>query len=254
MKNIKKFSAIMLLVLCLSVILSLSVSADTKYPRLVDGADLLTGTEEGELLKRLDEISEERNIDIAVVTADSYDGRGLEVFARDFYESAGYGRGEDYSGVMLFVSMNPRRYHILTAGDCIEMFGESDFDSLEDAFAEELSAGDYLDAFLGFASEAEYIIKYDGRLTPIWIFISLIVGALIAAFAIWKMMSKHKGVRSQRAAESYMLKNTFRLDRARDVFLFSTVSRVRKPESSSSGGGGGRSSSGRSYGGRSGSF
>ncbi len=252
MKNIKKFSFTIILALCLCLPLSLSASAEPSRPRVVDGAALLTNSESIELTEKLDRISLEYHLDVAVVTTYSLNGKSAVTYAMDFYEEAGYGQGDGFSGIMLLVAMEFSDYYILTSGDAMDIFSEGDLDSLEDAFLDSLSAGEYLEAFDAFAGECEYIIKYDGRLTPIWILISLIVGAVVAGLIIWNMLSKHKNVKAQKTANSYMRNDTFRLDRSRDIYLYSHVTRVLKPQNNSSSGS--RSSSGRSYGGRGGKF
>ncbi len=252
MKNLKIFPAFLILALAFCGMFSSVVFAGSTIPRLIDDADLLTVTESQDLLSSLDEISEKYSQDIAIVTVNSLNGKTPATFAREFYENANYGFGESYSGILLLISMEQRDYYILVSGDAQNIFSEGDLNSLESAFFDHLSEGNYYEAFCAFADECEYIIKYDGKLSPVWIFISLLAGAAIAAFVIWQMVSKHKAVKPQKSANEYMLRDSFRLDRSRDVFLFSHVTRVVKPQNNSSG----RSSSsgGRSYSGRGGKF
>ena len=64
--------------LLLTILAAMPVSAkegESRFPRLVDGADLLTEREEGELLAKLDEISERQQLDVVVVTTDSTEGQ-----------------------------------------------------------------------------------------------------------------------------------------------------------------------------------
>ena len=69
----KKILTVFLLVLSICV-LSLNPAFATAAPRLVDDADLLTSSEESELLSLLNEISERQKMDIVVVTVDSLGG------------------------------------------------------------------------------------------------------------------------------------------------------------------------------------
>ena len=63
--------------------------------RLVDGADLLTDTEEAELLQELNEISVRQQFDVVVVTTTSLDGKSAMEYADDYYDYHGYGMGQD---------------------------------------------------------------------------------------------------------------------------------------------------------------
>ena len=67
-------------------------------PRVVDNANLLTASEEQELEKYLDSISEDLKFDIAVVTTDTINGKTPMAYADDFYDYNGYGYGDDRDG------------------------------------------------------------------------------------------------------------------------------------------------------------
>ena len=70
------------------------VFAAEDAPRLVDGADLLTDSEETALRDKLDEISERQQVDLVIVTTDSLEGKSPMEFADDFYDYNGYGFGD----------------------------------------------------------------------------------------------------------------------------------------------------------------
>ena len=84
--------------------------------RLVDGADLLTDTEEAELLQELNEISVRKQFDVVVVTITSLDGKSMMEYADDFYDYNGYGMGDTSDGALLLVDMGARQWGISTAG------------------------------------------------------------------------------------------------------------------------------------------
>ncbi len=255
MRNVKFFVSLLTFALIILIISSFILSASAAMPRVVDGDDLLTDEEESVLLRKLDYLSEEYRQDIVIVTVKSLGGKSSKLYADDFFDDNGYGYGESRSGILLLVCLSTRDYAISTSGDAMDIFGESDLDGLEDAFVSYLSSGDYFEAFNAFADECEYIIKYDKRLSPGWILAALAFGLVTAVIVISSMCKKHKNVKSQRAANNYILRNSFNLKRSRDVFLYSTVTRRVKPQNDSSGSSGrSRSSSGRSHGGRSGKF
>ncbi len=251
MKKMKFILKALPVLFCLALILLTPLTVSAQTPRLVDGADLLNDGEESALLAQLDSLSETYGMDITVVTSLTMEGTNAEAYAERVFYANGYGSGVKGSGVILFISMADRDYAVVALGDAYDVFNEMDMDSLVDAFLEDLSDGYYYSAFSAYADQCEYIMKYDKRLPPIWIVISLIVGGVVTFFVLKGMISKHKSVKMQRTADSYMRRDTFRLDRSRDVFLYSHVTRRARPKSSSSGGGGGSGGGSR---GRSGKF
>lgn len=93
--------------------------------------------------------------------------------------------------------------------------------------------------------------------------VSLVFGFIVALISVSVMKGKLKSVNSQREAGTYIRKNSFKLTQSKDIFLYRNVRRtVRVDESSSSSRSGGhsggsavhRSSSGHTFGGRSGRF
>ena len=98
-----------IVVLCTSF---MTVSAETDNPRLVDGADVMTDSEEETLLNRLNEISEEFEYDVVIVTAETFGTTSPFNFAVSSFKNGNYGMGENKSGVILVVSEKERKYYI----------------------------------------------------------------------------------------------------------------------------------------------
>ena len=103
----KKQFGILLFSLILIVCMTTAISA-ASMPRLVDGADLLTDSEEITLLSMLGEISERQMLDVVIVTTNTLEGKSPMAYADDFYDYNGYGFGASYDGVLLLVSMEDR--------------------------------------------------------------------------------------------------------------------------------------------------
>ena len=61
---------------------------ERQLPRLVDDADLLSESEEGSLLRLLDDISQKREFDVVVVTVDGIGERTPMQFADDFLKKS----------------------------------------------------------------------------------------------------------------------------------------------------------------------
>lgn len=260
-----------------SAIPVLPVSAEDAPPRLVDMADLLTESEESELSDLLDEISERQQTDIVVVTVGSMDGKSAEVYADDFYDYNGYGWGDGHDGILLLVSMEERDWYISTTGYGITAITDAGREYISGIFVPDLSAGDYVAAFTGFANLCDDFITqaktgepYDvGNLPGDFVgflvgcfMVSFVAAFIIALIATGIMRMKLKTVYHQSAADNYVKQGSMELTKKNDLFLYRHVDRRKKPEINSSSGssnspGGSKthtSSSGTTHGGGGGKF
>ena len=134
------------------------VFAAEDAPRLVDGADLLTDSEETALRDKLDEISERQQVDLVIVTTDSLEGKSPMEFADDFYDYNGYGFGDSYDGVLFLISMEERDWHISTTGFGITAITDAGREYISENFLEDLSDGEYGAAFTTFAELCDAFI------------------------------------------------------------------------------------------------
>lgn len=245
------------------------VPSSRLLPRLVDGADLLSDSDEAALLAHLDEISERQQFDVVVVTVDSLDGRSPMEYADDFYDYNGYGFGENHDGAILLISMEERDYWISTTGYGIYALTDAGIDYISEQFVPYLSSGDYLNGFTCYADLTDEFVTqaksgepYDTNnlndgLSPVWIPVSLGGGALAGRIPLANMKRKLRSVRKQSGATNYMRKNSLSLRENNDNFLYSNVKRrYIEPVRSSSGGGSSThfGSSGTSHGGGGGKF
>lgn len=269
----KKLFAILLalVILCLS---AASVSAADEPPRLVDEADLLSKEEEAELSDLLDEISVRQGLDVVVVTNQSLGGRTPMQYADDYFDENGYGFGEERDGILLLVSMEARDWHISTRGYGITAFTDAGLAYISEQFLNDLSDGFYASAFTTFARQCDDFVTqaktgepYDADHLPkppfpffFILVVSLLVGLAIALIATGIMRSQLKSVRCRDTVEDYTKKDSLKLTKENELFLYRKVDRRKKQEesSSSSGGSGGstthQSSSGATHGGTGGKF
>lgn len=247
---------------------------EEEYPEqmgslVVDQAGLLTEAERTQLTEKLNGISHEHRMDVVLVTADDLGGKSPRDYADDFYDYNGYGKGPNYDGILLLVSMEDRDYWISTCGAGITAFTDAGIEYLAEQFLEPLSNGDYALAFNRYADTCvELLIKaeqgnpYDVADLPEEPFhlfgaivISLGIGFLVAFIATAIMKGQLKSVRAQSGAADYVKKDSLKVTKRQDLFLYRQVTRRELPKSNSGGGSSvHRSSSGRSHGGGGGKF
>ena len=249
--------------LAVSVLGSLEVcAAELKLSRMEDYADLLSSYEEENLRNMLDEVSEELQFDIVIVTTNSPGGKSSQDYADDFYDYNGYGMGDNFDGALLLINMEYREWHVSTTGYGMTAITNSEVQDIGDEIVEYLSYGDYSEAFEEFIRLTQKEVKRErdsevldfGEIL-IRIAISIVIGMGLAFIPVTVMKKKLNNVAMKNEASDYMKRNQIRMTEQRDMFLYSTMSRRRKPQESSSRSGGGHiGSSGRSHGGGGGRF
>lgn len=244
-----------------------------QLPRLVDSSNLLSSSEQTDLMKKLDEISERQKFDVAIVTVDSLDGKTTEAYADDFYSYNGYGQGVNKDGVLLLVSKQADSRgsyrHISAHGFGITAFTDDGLQWIISQIKPSMLDDDYVKAFNDFAEYADdYVTEakngkpYDynhkprGPLQPFKkIGISLLVGVVIGFIGVSIMKSKLKSVHKNDKAANYVQNGSMLINQSNDIYLYRTVNRRRRESSNTSnrGGHGGSSthtsSSGSSHGG-----
>lgn len=239
---------------------------------VVDNADLLTLTEENELSEKLQDISDELQFDVVVVTTNSIGSKTATEYADDYFDYNGYGRGSNNDGALFLVDMGDRKWAISTSGYGIEAIVDSALDDMEEEIVPYLKSGDYDGAFNEFADLTYDIVNdakngksYSNSTTSTTknhknigtnLIVAFSIGAGISLIIILVYRSKLKPVKFQKEAKEYIVPGSFNLRRSDDVFLYFNITKVPIPKNNDSDDSGSfhSSSSGSSHGGSSGSF
>ena len=238
MKKIFIFIIVSLLVAC-SVV---SVSAKDK-DLVVDNASLLTQDQEAKLETYLAQIGDEWEYDIVIYTVEKIGVKSAHYYAEEFFDGNGYGRGDNKDGAILIISMAERDWGVFGT----EM-DDYDAEVIGENIVSYLSNGDYYEAFTAFADEVDNFKSYPFLSNLILFFV---IGLVVAFIVVSVMKNQLKSVKMAENAKDYIRKDSFILTHSRDLYLYSTVSRVARPKNTSSSGGGGGGSRG---GGSSGKF
>lgn len=241
-----------------NVTLDPNLPTERLLPLVVDKAELLTDAQETELITRLTEISDKYELDLAVLTVNSFEGKSPEAFADDFYDYNGYGRGENADGALLVYkpgAEGDRRLQISTCGKAIDALNDSRINSVINDIKQYFIDEDYLGGFMAFSDECEsaFEMRFNPSVSLFWIPVCLIIGFVISFGIMKASTSSLKSVRHKADAGDYASSVNI-IDRS-DVFLYRNVDKVRiQSESSSSGSSTHTSSSGRTHGGGGASF
>lgn len=263
--------SIIYLILTLSMIFTviLPVSASEYYP-LFDEPDLLTDSEENELIAKLENICSQKQMEVVVAAFETIGDYTPMEYADDFYDYNGYGYGENRDGLVLIIVMDTSDWWISTRGSAIDAFTDAGIDYIGEQIVPYLSGGDYYGAFSRFVDQCAVFIDqantgdpYNTHNLPKAPFdkgmaavIALVAGLLIAAIYTASLKGQLKSVQAQRAAGNYVKNGSMNVTNSRDFFLYRHVDRTEKSSSSDSRSGSGThtSSSGATHGGGGGKF
>lgn len=227
----------LLLVCFLCATLSPAALAEVNAPLLVDEADLLTQTQEQELLHKLKTNSDTYQVAFTIATVESLDGQSPERFASLYYNSRHFGYGENRDGVLLLVSMEFRDYYILSNGLGGEAVSVDETEDIGESVAAYLGDGDYVAAFNEFVDQCVY--QVDGEINGFPfafvknLLISLGIGLALALIVTLVMKSKLKSVRKQPGATEYTKPGSMEITMANDFFLYHTINRRKKENNAS---------------------
>lgn len=247
----KLFSTILVVMLALSMALSVSAAPKTF---VLDDAGLLTQQEAAELSGTLSRLSDTYDAQIVVVTIPSAEGNDPDAIVEYFYDNMGIGYGEGLDGVLLLVCMDPREYRILSNGYCAAAIDPADINAIGSVIVNDLSEGDYADAFDIFAEKCEYYL--DGHLNGFSfnfgmnLMIALMVGLVAGLITAKSLKGQLKTVHKKNEAKSYIKAGSMNLQTQNDVFLYRDIRRTPKPRDNntrSSSGGSSRSTGGGSF-------
>ena len=229
-------------------------------------------------MSKLDSISDNRKLDVVVVTNQSLGGKTVEAYADDFYDYNGYGYGENDDGILLLLSMDTREWAISTYGKGIDVFTDSIQEDMADDFLSYISSGDYFGGFNRFAELCDsqiaeydesggYSYHYDKE--PFGWFMaicgSLLIGLVAGLIVALTLKSQLTSVKPQVMASAYAVRGSMKVTERTDLFLYHNITRTARPRDTDSGSGHSRShsgghstthtsSSGRSHGGSHGHF
>ena len=268
--------------LCLLLLLgSLTWATADTLPHVVDFSGLLTQSEVNRLEEKIDALIDSCQLDVVIVTVDSLDGKTVQEYADDYYDENLYGYGDDYTGILLLLSIGTREWYMSTCGEARYIFTDYGLELLGDTILPYLSDGAYYEAFdlwldqipnlceayrdgapvdgyvppdAYFPESGDEVIYYEKETTPNHL-ISLLIGAVAALVAVLIMRSQMNTAKPQPHAVDYLRRDTYHLRTCRDLYLYSQVTKTRRSENNGSGGSSvHRSSGGRSHGGRGGKF
>ncbi len=214
-----------------------------------DDADILTPSHEQELVEMAQGVGEKHGLDIVIVTSTGISDSMLASYADNYYDSNGY--SDD--GVLILIVEDSGARFISTCGKAIDIVDPylGEFSNRTGSLFDDcLYAEAFTECIILVDELSEEHAEKDGSSNIVQsVIINLVIGFVIAFIVTSVMKSSLKSVRMQPMASGYMKNDSFNITRSNDLFLYRTVSRTPRANSSSGGSGTRTSSSGRSHGG-----
>ena len=248
---------ILTLVLCLalSAFFFLPVIAEeddrgnTEYDRVIDLADVLTDSEEEELLARADKLARDDEISYIIMTNDDNEGMSSEEYAMELYYYGDYDVGDGNGAIILYLSLDPsdRAWYYIPVDSYEKIFDDETREKMNDDIEADMRNGDYYEAFLSSIELVKDQYKNHGKLSVtdflICLAVAVVIGLVVGGMRLTSCRKAMRVVAPVDARE-YLVSDSFRLRDKKTYYLYSTVTRTEKQKSGGSSGG---SSHGHSY-------
>lgn len=241
--------------------------------KIYDFAKLIDDSYEYNILEKIEEFVNAYNMDMVVVTIDTYTKRTPTEYADDFYDYNYFGKNKNRDGILLLIDMYQREVAISTTGHAILVYDDERIDYMLDNLEYYLKTSKYKNAIESFIEDSSMYAKEgipssnkyahideNGNYVVIkpfpWVII-ILISIVITVVVMLILLSRHKMVRLASTARYYLtcINITNRQDRF--ITTFTTKTKIELPSGGSSGGGGSSthsSSSGSSHGGGSRGF
>lgn len=239
-------SFLILLAFLLFLTPSFRVHAGISY--IKDEADLLTSSEEADLDRLLRTYSEQYRIDIVVTTRNGLDGKSDKRYLEDYVDSVIDSGFYSENIVILQYDIDSRYCTIQAYGDCEFVIDDDNIEYILDVVCPQITEKQYFNAFEDFAKGVKHYYnnpKYEYGQKPFYIetWFQILLSLCIGGIVVGSMAAQSKG-RNTVNNHTYLDEQHSGLVAQRDVYLRTSVTKVRKPSNNNNGTGGGRSSGG----------
>ena len=145
-------------IVSLLLAVSLLFSSALAWGDVVDNADILTGDQEAQITSRINELRRNNGQDFAFLSTDDFICFDPVEFGAFYWDQNGFGLGQDYSGVLVYLDMNIRMMVIITSGQAMADIPDEKVDAILDAAMPFLQEGDFCGAvMLALDMADEYI-------------------------------------------------------------------------------------------------
>ena len=256
MKKITFFTYIAFILIFVFAFSALIYASNNLYH---DEVGLLTENEAEYVSELLSEIEDTYEIKLIIAVVNDSGYKSAYNYAADHLYSS---LGSSKSGAILLLSMEERDWVFYATGSARRILTDSKIDSMmETLISDYFSRDEYYGGFCGLINQCtSYFVRAtengidsnadydedDNLSISSCLIIALVIGLVASGITVLVLRGQLKSVKSARCASNYVDSGSFALTESRDIYLYSTISKTARSQSSSSGS--------RSGGGRSGKF
>lgn len=212
---------------------------------IYDEADVLTDAEEARLEELAKKYSDKRGIAFIVLTTNNTNGLSIESFRNQFVNNnpVGYEAALGNTAIIT-VDFDPmkRDVNVGSVGDKNVNLSVARLDKIRYKVTPYLTSGEYEKAFETFIKEAQYYSQFGPNFNPDNIFykwwFQLVLGFALAGIIVGIMIAT-RGGKVTTNSSTYIDSDHSGVTNARDTYVTTKISKVRKPKNNGGGGPGG---------------
>ena len=241
------YRTILVLVTAMALVIMAVLPVRAAEARVFDEYGVLSETEKTELDQRISEINDRFHFDTAFLIMgnidESWDYRRL---AADFMQLNDIGYGRSRNGMCVLHQPDVRNITIVFRGEIQDAFTVKIQDIILDNCTEKLKDDDTYEAYMTILDDVETGLERTEagkKIRPVdlsrmpraleilkWILISFGAAAVPALLLTWYQRRRMITLIPQTNADAYREEEGLELQEARDMFLYRTVTRTRKPD------------------------
>ena len=243
----RMYRTILVLVTAMALVIMADLPVRAAEARVFDEYGVLSETEKTELDQRISEIKARFHFDTAFLIMgnidESWDYRRL---AADFMQLNDIGYGRSRNGMCVLHQPDVRNITIVFRGEIQDAFTVKIQDIILDNCTEKLKDDDTYEAYMTILDDVETGLERTEagkKIRPVdlsrmpraleilkWILISFGAAAVPALLLTWYQRRRMITLIPQTNADAYREEEGLELQEARDMFLYRTVTRTRKPD------------------------
>jgi len=248
---------------CLTFLLVFFAIPAFAQEKIVDNAGLLSPQEKASLTELVTSITSTYNFDLVIVTETNIGEYSTVDYADSFFDYYGYGLGQDRDGCIFLQVTESRDYSFRTTARGMAILNNTAFNKLENSTVKFLSAGNYYEAYRAFLLNWEEFLSLEERnrsynffhqWNALLVIISWLLSLAIGFIVVQTWKAQMNTAIQQTQAAAYVVPNSLSFKEKKDSFLYSTVTKIKRPDPPSSSGGVTRSGSSGGHSGRGGKY
>jgi len=200
-------------------------------PHVVDNANILSADEEAALSARIDGMIADHNADFLILTDTTLQGKSVRLYCAEYYESHGYGYGDDINGLVMFIYMPPsgegRCWYTAFTGDCMRFITEDNLSTVDDAIESYMKNLEFSKALNVYLDKMDTLFTYEkfpaelSDFVPVIVF-ALVFGALVGLINQRSKKRKMVTIAVANDARTYVIE-PFELTASEDEYINTTV-------------------------------